>query len=194
MNPHSKKAIQPAAAPAPIPHEPGPVPVLPSPEVDLPPVSNLEPGPPRPTPSQFLAAGENVEDFFHLTAGLVDQYHPATAHEYSLVEDLACERWRLLRRQRTCNAVEADLFKRHPEPARWSEADFKRLAQADRYRMQAQRTFHGALKSVKDLCKERVTNYRWEAMYDMAVRHLEFEKKKHEFKASARNKRMEVAA
>jgi hypothetical protein len=134
------------------------------------------------------AAGENVEDFFELTTSLVDHYHPATTHEYSLIEDLACERWQLLRRQRTFNGVEAELFERKPDPVQWSDDDFERLALADRCRMQAEQTFHRALKSVKEFRQERETKYRWEAMYDLAVRHLEFEKKKLELK------KMDVAA
>lgn len=122
--------------------------------------------PPRPRPNtgQFLAAGENLEDFFELTTSLLDHYHPATTHEHSLVEDLACERWFLLRRQRASNSIEARLFAQQPDPAASSEADFKRLAQADRHRLQAERTFHHALKSVKEFRKERVASYRWEAM------------------------------
>ncbi len=188
------RTIRPAAAPAPIPHEPEPVPVLPAPEVDLPPVSNPEPGPPRPNTGQLLAAGENVEDFFQLTASLLDHYHPASTHESSLVEDLACERWLLLRRQRACKAIEAELLAIQPDPSLWSEPNFKRLAQIDRYRLRAERAYHRALKCVKDFREERLANYRWEAMYDMAVRQLEFEKKKHERKTSDRARKMEIAA
>jgi hypothetical protein len=149
---------------------------------------------PSPNTGQCLAAGENVEDFFQLITSLLDHYHPATTHEHSLVEDLACERWFLLRRQRAFNVIEARLFSRKPDPAAWSEADFKRLAQADRHRIQAERTFHRALKRTKEFRKERVANHRWEAMYDMAVRHLEFEKKKHEHQTGDPTKRMDIAA
>ena len=148
---------------------------------------------PRTNTGQLLA-GENVEDFLQLTASLVDHYHPASAHEYSLIEDLACERWLLLRRLRAHNAIEAELFTRQPDPSQWSEIDFKRLAQADRYRLQAERIVHRALKRVNEFRQEHLTNYRWEAMHDMAVRQLEFEKKKHERKTSDRARKMEIAA
>jgi hypothetical protein len=215
----TKQIIQPAVAPMPIPYEPEPVPVLPPPEVELPPVSIPDPasapsgarvknerkdateGVP-PTSAQSNAAGnstgsqisESIEDFFELAASLVEHYHPATVHECSLVEDLACERWFLLRRQRAFNAIEAGVYETQSEPAKWSETEFKRLALADRYRMQAERTFESALDRVQSFCKERVTNYRWEAMYDLAVRHLEFEKKKHELDTGDHFKKMDVAA
>ena len=149
---------------------------------------------PRPNTAQILAAGENVEDFFQLTASLVDHYHPASTHEYSLIEDLACERWLLLRRQRACKAIEAALLTSQPDPSLWSETDFKRLAQIDRYRLRAERTFHRALTCVKEFHQQRLTNYRWEAMYDMAVRQLEFEKKKHKLETADSAGKMEIAA
>ncbi len=183
-----------AAAPAPIPQEPEPLPVLPSPGVNLPPVSNPEAGSLRPNTAQLLAAGENVEDFFQLTASLMDHYHPASTHEYSLVEDLACERWLLLRRQRACKAIEVELLASRPDPSRWLDSDFKRLAQFDRYRLRAERTYHRALKCVKEFRQNRLANYRWEASYDMAVRQLEFAKKKHERETSDRAGKMDIAA
>ena len=149
---------------------------------------------PRTNTHQLLAAGENVEDFFQLTASLVDHYHPASTHEYSLAEDLACERWLLLRRQRACKAIESELLATQPDPSLWSETDFKRLAQIDHYRLRAERTYHRALKRVKEFRQERLTNYRWEAMYDLAVRQLEFEKKKDERKSSDRARKMAIAA
>jgi hypothetical protein len=215
----TKQIIQPAVAPMPIPNEPEPVPVLPPPEVELPSVSIPEPASApsgarvknerknatkgvRPTLAQSNLVGDStgyqmsepMEEFFELAASLVEHYHPATVHECSLVEDLACERWFLLRRQRAFNAIEAGVHETQSEPAKWSETEFKRLALAGRYRLQGERAFQSALDRVESFCKERVSNYRWEAMYDLAVRHLEFEKKKHELDTGEHFKKMDVAA
>jgi hypothetical protein len=152
---------------------------------------------PAAAPLPILTGPESLKK---LEATLIDHYQPATAHEYWLIQDLACERFGLLRRQRACNAVEADVFQTHPEPEVWSDIDFKRIALADRYRLRAERAYQRALKNVRRFCQERATSYRWEARHDLAIRELEFEKKKHELetareqKADERIKRMDIAA
>jgi hypothetical protein len=90
--------------------------------------------------------------------------------------------------------MEAQLFAHQPEASAWSEADIKRLAEAGRYREQAERTFQRALRRVKAFCAERVARYRWEATYDLAVRQFELEKKKLEHKTTHRATKMETAA
>jgi hypothetical protein len=177
----TKRAMQPAAAPMQNAYQPELVPNLPSLEVESPPVLIAEPARTA-SGLKVTHTDEGADAFFELTASLIDHYQPATIHEHSLIEDLARERWVLLRRQRAFSSIESDIYERQPEPAKWSETEFKRLALAERYRVEAERAFERSLKSVKSFCKERITNYRWTAMYDLAVRHLDFEKKKHELK------------
>jgi hypothetical protein len=86
----------------------------------------------------------------------------------------------LWRRQRAFNSVESDVYAFQPSEAKRTEAEFKRIALADRYRATAERSSNRALKNVEAFSKERVKTYCWEATYDLAVRRLELAKKKHE--------------
>jgi hypothetical protein len=126
-------------------------------------------------------------------ASLVDHYQPADPHEQSLVEDLAHGRWILWRRRRAFNNVESEVYPLQPSEGKWTEAEFKRIALADRYRTTAERSFDRALKNVEAFSKERVKTFRWEATYALAVRRLELARKKHEFqvvKAAMRAKKL----
>ena len=129
---------------------------------------------------KLIVEGERLEDFHALVASLVDHYQPAGTHEQSLVEDLAHGRWILWRRRRAFNSVESDIYSIQPNEGKWTEAEFKRIALADRYRTTAERSFSRALKNVEAFSRERVKTFRWEAAYDLAVRRLELAKKKHE--------------
>jgi len=129
---------------------------------------------------KLIVEGERLEDFHSLVASLVDHYQPADSHEQSLVEDLAHGRWILWRRRRAFNSVESAIHAVQPNEGKWTEAEFKRIALADRYRTAAERSFNRALKNVEAFSKERVKAYRWEATYDLAVRRLELAKQKHE--------------
>jgi hypothetical protein len=129
---------------------------------------------------KLIVEGERLEDFYSLVAGFVDHYQPADPHEQSLVEDLAHGRWILWRRRRAFNAVESEIYAIQPNEGKWTEAEFKCIALADRYRTTAERSFNRALKNVEAFSKERVKTFRWEATYDLAVRRLELAKKKHE--------------
>jgi hypothetical protein len=142
---------------------------------------------------KLIVEGERLEDFHALVASLVDHYQPADPHEQSLVEDLAHGRWFLWRRQRAFTSVESDVYVFQPNEGKWTEAEFKRIALADRYRTTAERSFNRVLKNVETFSKERVKTYRWEATYDLAVRRLELAKKKHELavvKAAMRAKKL----
>jgi hypothetical protein len=142
---------------------------------------------------KLIVEGERLEDFHALVASLVDHYQPADPHQQSLVEDLAHGRWILWRRRRAFNGVESDIYAIQPNEGKWTEAEFKRIALADRYRTTAERSFNRAFKNVEAFAKERVKNYRWEATYDLAVRRLELAKEKHELqvaKAAMRAKKL----
>jgi len=130
---------------------------------------------------KLIVEGERLEDFHALVASLVDHYQPADPHEQSLVEDLAHGRWILWRRRLAFNSVESEVYAFQPNEGKWTEAEFKRIALADRYRTTAERSFNRALKNVEAFSKERVKTYRWEATYDLAVRRLELAKQKHEW-------------
>jgi hypothetical protein len=142
---------------------------------------------------KLIVEGERLEDFQELIASLVDHYQPTDSHEQSLVEDLAHGRWILWRRRRAFNNVEADIYAVQPNEAKWTEAEFKRIALADRYRTTAERSFNRALKNVETFAHDRVKAYRWEMMYDLAVKRLDLARRKHELqvlKAAMRAKKL----
>ena len=100
---------------------------------------------------KLIVEGERIEDFHKLIAGLVDHYQPAGPHEQSLVEDLAHGRWILWRRQRAFNGVESEVCACQPNEGKWTEAEFKRIARANRYRTNAERSFNRARKKRRSL-------------------------------------------
>jgi len=100
---------------------------------------------------KLIVGGERLEDFYALVASLVDHYQPADTHEQALVEDLAHGRWILWRRRRAFNSVESDIYAFQPNEGKRTEAEFKRIALADRYRTTAERSFNRALKNSRSL-------------------------------------------
>jgi hypothetical protein len=132
------------------------------------------------TSQRLIVAGERLEDFEALLANLVQQYHPLTAEEHSLVEDLAHGRWFLWRRRRAFIAIEADVYNSQPDQAKWTETEFKRLALAERYRTQAERAYNRALNNVEAFAKDRLKSERVEATHHLALERLELQKAKHQ--------------
>lgn len=129
---------------------------------------------------KLIVEGERLADYHSLVANLVTHYQPADSHEQYLVEDLAHGRWILWRRQRAFNSLESSVYTLQPNEANWTEAEFKRISLADRYRTAAERSFDRALRNVEAFSKERVKEYRWAATYDLAVKRLDLAKAKHE--------------
>jgi hypothetical protein len=138
---------------------------------------------------RLIVAGERLEDFEALLANLIRQYEPRTQEEHSLVEDLAHGRWFLWRRRRAFIAIEADVYNTQPDQAQWTEAEFKRLALAERYRTQAERAYNRALKNVENFSKDRLKTQRLEATHHLAVQRLELQKAKHELAVAKANLR-----
>ena len=136
------------------------------------------------TSNQLIVAGERLEDFTNLTNTLVQHFQPSNPEEQHLVEDLAHGRWMLWRRQRAQRAIEADVHSSQPDPAKWTETEFKRIALSDRYLTQATRAYQRALKNVEAFAKERAKSFRWQAMHDLALQRLHLQQSKHEFALS----------
>ena len=136
------------------------------------------------TSTNLIVAGERLEDFIQLTDTLITHFKPSNAEEQHLVEDLAHGRWMLWRRQRAQRAIEADVHATHPDPAQWTETEFKRIALSDRYLTQATRAYQRALKNVESFAKERAKSFRWQAMHDLALQRLQLQQSKHEFALS----------
>jgi hypothetical protein len=111
-------------------------------------------------------------------------FQPSNPEEQHLVEDLAHGRWMLWRRQRAQRAIEADVHSSQPDPAKWTETEFKRIALSDRYLTQATRAYQRALKNVEAFAKERAKSFRWQAMHDLALQRLHLQQSKHEFALS----------
>ena len=99
----------------------------------------------------------------------------------------------LWRRQRSQRAIEADVHASQPDPAKWSEVEFKRIALSDRYLTQAIRAYNRALKNVESFAKERAKSVRWEAMHDLALQRLQLQQAKHEFAVAKAINREEEA-
>jgi hypothetical protein len=133
------------------------------------------------TSANLIVAGERLEDFLKLTDTLIDHFKPSTPEEQHLVKDLAHGRWMLWRRQRAQRAIEADVHSTKPDPATWTDTEFKRIALSDRYLTQATRAYQRALKNVESFAKERAKSVRWEAMHDLALQRLQLQQSKHEF-------------
>jgi hypothetical protein len=136
------------------------------------------------TSQNLIVAGERLEDFLNLTDTLITHFKPSNPEEQHLVEDLAHGRWMLWRRQRAQRAIEADVHNSQPDPAKWTETEFKRIALSDRYLTQATRAYQRALKNVEAFAKERAKSFRWQAMHDLALQRLQLQQSKHEFALS----------
>jgi hypothetical protein len=145
------------------------------------------------TSNQLIVAGERLEDFLKLTDTLITHFKPSNAEEHHLVEDLAHGRWMLWRRQRAQRVIEADVHNSQPDPAKWTETEFKRIALSDRYLTQATRAYQRALKNVEAFVKERAKSFRWQAMHDLAVQRLHLQQAKHEFAVAKAINREEEA-
>jgi hypothetical protein len=133
------------------------------------------------TSTNLIVAGERLEDFIQLTDTLIIHFKPSNPEEQHLVEDLAHGRWMLWRRQRAQRAIETDVHSKEPDPSKWTETEFKRIALSDRYLTQATRAYQRALKNVEAFAKERAKSLRWEAMHDLALQRLHLQQSKHEF-------------
>jgi hypothetical protein len=71
-----------------------------------------------------------------------------------------------------------------PDPAKWTDTEFKRIALSDRYLTQANRAYQRALKNVESFAKERAKSLRWESMHELALQRLHLQQAKHEFALS----------
>jgi methionyl-tRNA formyltransferase len=136
------------------------------------------------TSQNLIVAGERLEDFLKLTDTLITHFQPSNPEEQHLVEDLAHGRWMLWRRQRAQRVIEADVHASQPDPAKWTQTEFKRIALSDRYLTQATRAYNRALKNVESFAKERAKSVRWQAMHDLALQRLQLQQSKHEFALS----------
>jgi methionyl-tRNA formyltransferase len=145
------------------------------------------------TSNQLIVADERLEDFFKLTDNLITHFKPANPEEQHLVEDLAHGRWMLWRRQRAQRAIEADVHASQPDPAKWTETEFKRIALTDRYLTQATRAYQRALKNVESFAKERAKSFRWQAMHDLALERLHLQEAKHKLAVAKAINREEEA-
>jgi len=188
-----------AATPAPLPPEPEPPPTfLPVPDV-APQVPDSQPQPHQAPPPAtaawtglFFTADESIEEFNEFYERLDDHYMPYNPEERVSVAKLAEARWALHRRKRVVESIEGELFSTTPNPAEWTEADFKRLALADAYRLQAERIVFRAQQNVDAFVRERGEDSKWQTSFDLAERRLHLQKQKFGFalhEAETRSKR-----
>lgn len=179
-----------AAIPAPIPSEPEQSPQaipLPTPEEPDMPYFKPEVKPYAPPPKPYktwqglsLAPGESEDDFNIFYERLDDHYMPFNEEERVCVGKLAEARWALHRRKKVAEAIESRLYAKTPNAADWSEADFKRLAIADDYRLRAEKLVSLAHQKVHAYVSFRSEDSKWQAYFDLADRRFQLEKEKFE--------------
>ena len=123
------------------------------------------------TSKSLFLKDENPEEFFSLLEGFFLQHQPAYDHDAALVTRAAHDHWILLRRERICDAYEANLHMRKPDPTYWVEADVDDIHLLDRYKTEAVRTATRSLKNLQTIQKMERDEQRWQLK-------LEVEKKK----------------
>ena len=188
-------ALHGAATPAPLPPEPEQPPVfIPLPDA-APSTPDSKPEPPQaPEPAAgqweiFLTADESRDEFDAFFERLDDHYMPYNPEERVLVAKLAECRWSLHRRKRAVESIEAALYKATPDPAQWSEADFRRLAIADAYRLQAEKLVCRAQRNVEAFVRNRLEDSKWQGYFDLADRRFHLQRQKFAFTLQQADKR-----
>ena len=83
----------------------------------------------------------------------LERYHPETEAEYELIDQLVQANWRTKRSSQAFADFEAGLFQQNPNPATWSDEQFKRLALMQRYKTADINAFHKALRMVEFIKK-----------------------------------------
>ena len=172
-----------AALPVPVPAEPepSPMPVIPAPDVAPPDPDKPESERPRHPPSRFegvVLSHESYEDFSAFVENLEDHYMPFNHEERVFVLKLAEARWFSRRRKKVFESIESALFAAQPDTSKWGEAEFRRLAVADNYRIQGEIAVQRAQQKVEEFMLQRVKDYQYETDRDIAVRRLEVQKRR----------------
>lgn len=175
-----------AATPAPFPSEPEQPPqVIPLPdpqqEPEEPHAHPDIPAAPKPVFYKHwrgvsLAPGELEDEFNQFYEALDDHYMPFNEEERVSVGKLAEARWALHRRKKVVETIESRLYAKTPNAADWTEADFRRLAVADAYRLRAERLVQLAQQNVNAFVTFRGEDSKWQAYFDLADRRYELEK------------------
>ncbi len=174
-----------AATPAPLPPEPEPPPTV----IPLPDVAPKPPEPQPDLPQQaphtanagqwrglFFLPTESTDDFDAFYERLDEHYMPFNDEERVAVAKFAEARWALNRRKRVVEKIEEAIYAAAPNPANWSENDFKRLALADAYRQQAEKVVRRAQRDVELFVNTRFEESRWQTNRDLAERRLQLQK------------------
>lgn len=137
------------------------------------------------TSQKLIVPGENPADFDTLLNGLMEDYRPETSQAHHFVENVATAQWFLWRRQRASSAIEKAIYKEQPDPGKWTEQHLKRLALADRYRTQAERSLKRALHNIEGLQKwarreddRAIRQAQWQAAQDIRERRMTLQEEK----------------
>ncbi len=180
-----------AALPVPVPAEPEPLqmPVIPAPDVAPPDPDQPESERPRHPPSRFegvVLNHESFEEFSSFVENLEDHYMPFNHEERVFVGKLAEARWFSRRRKKVFESIESALFAAQPDTSKWGEAEFRRLAVADSYRIQGEIAAQRAQEKVEEFMLRRISEYQYETDRDLAVRRLEVQKRRCDVLARSR--------
>jgi hypothetical protein len=185
-----------AAAPVPIPAEPELPLIVPMPQPE--PAEDAPTGPdvPQTAASKLevsLVDGESAKEFIDFYDALDDHYLSYNEEERWFLLKLAKCRWSVRRRRRMADKFESSLYAAQPDPTKWSEADFKRLALFDRYLTQAEQSAARAQSCVDSFMARREDLTRWQSEFELALRTFDLHKKMMEMKQEAPAKEAEAA-
>lgn len=140
------------------------------------------------TSQKLFLPTENPADFEALLAGIRAEYTPETEQHHLFVEQLAMAHWLLWRRQRAYNSIEAAVYhEAGNDPANLTEAQFHRLALAERYKIAAERALKRAFANAESIPKGRKSDRdyrerhaRWQAAQELRDRRLRITEARHE--------------
>jgi hypothetical protein len=139
------------------------------------------------TSQKLFLPDENQSDFEALLESLKAEYNPETEQHQLFIEQLATAHWLLRRRQQTYNAIEAAAYASvEHNPENLDEAQFHRLALAERYKVAAERALKRALANAEFIRKSRKSDEahrdrhaRWQAAQLLRERRLQITEAKH---------------
>ena len=140
---------------------------------------------------KLFVPGEDPADFQTLLQGLINDYRPATSQAQLFVEHVATAQWFLWRRQRAYNAIEEAIYKDQADAAKWTGQHLNKLALADRYRTQAERSLKRALNNLDGLRKwtcsqehQAARLAQWQAEQNIRERRMALQEEKFELTKS----------
>ena len=115
--------------------------------------------------SMFLP-GENPQEFFKLLAESFETHTPGHTDDAAIVTDSVVARWILWRRQRISFRREFEICAESTTGDQPSNHGLRDLANIDRYRTTAERTFARAVTNLRNIKKDQFSQEKWRAQFE----------------------------